>query len=91
MSATAAETPEAGHRLDRDLVRMANQIAREFGFLPPDQAAGKVATHLRQFWEPRMIAGLRAHAAARPGDLDATVLAAVHILTEPAVPDSGHH
>ena len=70
------------HGLDRDLVRMANQISRQFTYLADDAAAEKVAYHLHAFWEPRMIAGLEAHAAARPGDFDPIVLAATRILLE---------
>ena len=70
------------HRLDRDLVRMANQIARQFTYLSNDEAGAKVAYHLHTFWEPRMIAGLEAHAAAQPGDLDAVVLVATRLLVE---------
>ena len=70
------------HGLDRDLVRMANQISRQFTYLSDDQAAAKVAYHLHAFWEPRMIAGLEAHAAAAPGDLSPIVLAATRILIE---------
>ena len=70
------------HRLDRDLVRMANQISRQFGYLPEAEAAAKVAYHLHAYWEPRMIAGIEGHAAAQPGDLDPVVLAAARILSE---------
>jgi len=70
------------HRLDRDLVRMANQIARQFTYLSDDDAAAKVAYHLHAFWEPRMIAGLEAHAEAQPADLDPIVLAATRLLIE---------
>ncbi len=41
------------HTLDK-LIYMANQIAREFGFQQPGQAAEATADHLRKFWEPRM-------------------------------------
>jgi formate dehydrogenase subunit delta len=66
--------------LDSDLVRMANQIARQSGSLPDDEAATEVARHLHRFWEPRMLVGLRAHAAASPDDLDPVVLAAIAVL-----------
>ena len=68
--------------LERDLVRMANQIARQFTYLPDDQAAAKVAYHLHAFWEPRMIAGLEAHAASTPDDFDPVVLEATRILSQ---------
>jgi hypothetical protein len=61
---------------------MANQIATQFAFLPDDIAAAKVAYHLHTFWEPRMIAGLEAHAAARSDDFAPIVLAATRLLVE---------
>ena len=36
------------------LVRMANQIAKNFGHHPADVAAREVATHLHSFWAPAM-------------------------------------
>jgi len=70
------------HGLDRDLVRMANQISRQFTYVSDDEAAVKVAYHLHAFWEPRMVAGLEAHAAERPADFEPIVLAATRILAE---------
>jgi len=61
---------------------MANQISRQFIYLSDDEAAVKVAYHLHAFWEPRMIAGLEAHAALSPRDFDPIVLAATRILAE---------
>ena len=43
----------SSHTLDK-LVYMANQIAREFGFQQPGQAAEATADHLRRYWDPRM-------------------------------------
>jgi len=77
-----ARAAVAEHGLDRDLVRMANQIARQFTYLADDDAAAKVAYHLHAFWEPRMIAGLEAHAEAQPADFDPIVLAATRLLIE---------
>ena len=37
-----------------DLVRMANQIAANQSYLPPDQAADLVAKHIAAFWTPTM-------------------------------------
>jgi formate dehydrogenase subunit delta len=36
------------------VVRMANDIARQFAHLPADEAAAAVANHVRSFWDPRM-------------------------------------
>ena len=59
---------------------MANQISRQFSYLSDDEAAARVAYHLHAFWEPRMVEGLEAHAAAQPGDFEPIVLAATRIL-----------
>lgn len=40
------------------LVRMANQIAANFGSLPAAEAAAETADHMQRFWEPRMREGL---------------------------------
>lgn len=39
---------------ERDLVRMANQIARQFDAETPGQAGAKLADHLHRFWQPSM-------------------------------------
>jgi len=39
---------------DRDLVRMANQIAAFFDAYPVEVAVKETAGHMRNFWEPRM-------------------------------------
>ena len=70
------------HGLDRDLIRMANQISRQFTYLSEDEAAQRVAYHLHAFWEPRMVAGLEALAADQPGDFEPVVLTATRILAE---------
>jgi formate dehydrogenase subunit delta len=36
--------------------RMANQIGDFYAVQPPDQGAAGVATHIRKFWTPKMIA-----------------------------------
>ena len=40
------------------LISMANQIADNFAAYPNDMAARKVASHLDEFWEKRMLKGL---------------------------------
>jgi formate dehydrogenase subunit delta len=52
---------------DRDLARMANQIAAYFAAYPEAEAVAGVAGHIRDFWDPWM----RRHLAAmmaRGGD-----------------------
>jgi formate dehydrogenase subunit delta len=46
------------HGLAEDIVRMGNQIARQFAHLSEDEAVTAVANHLRNFWAPQMRAGL---------------------------------
>ena len=46
------------------LVRMANQIATFFETQPGEDGAARVAQHLTEFWEPRMLDQLAAHVAA---------------------------
>ncbi|PWG17367.1 formate dehydrogenase subunit delta [Salibaculum griseiflavum] len=46
------------------MVRMANQIATFFESQPDEDKAGRVAAHLGDFWEPRMLEQLRAHLEA---------------------------
>jgi len=50
-------------------VRLANDIAAQFHHLPPDAAAAAVATHMRNFWDPRMREQLR-HAVEVGRDID---------------------
>lgn len=39
---------------DSELIRMANQIAANFGALSEAQAIAETARHINRFWEPRM-------------------------------------
>ncbi|MFC5176015.1 formate dehydrogenase subunit delta [Nocardioides taihuensis] len=59
------------------VVRLANDIARQFAHLPPPEAARAVAAHLDQFWEPRMRTALVEEVATDPDRLDPLVLAAL--------------
>ena len=43
------------------LTRMANQIATFFETQPDTDKAGRVAEHLKEFWEPRMLEQLSDH------------------------------
>lgn len=43
------------------MIRMANQIATFFESQPGEDQADRVAAHLKEFWEPRMIAQLKSH------------------------------
>jgi formate dehydrogenase subunit delta len=57
-------------------IRMANEIAAQFRYLPAERAADAVATHLRTFWEPRMRGQLLEYAAAGGPGLDPLVIEA---------------
>lgn len=61
------------------MVMMANQIA---GFFKsqPGNAAEKIAAHLRDYWEPRMRAQLRAYVEDGGAGLDANVITASRLL-----------
>ena len=60
------------------LVRMANQIAANFRF--HEDAANRVADHLRRFWAPSMKHQLLAFSASNPAELDPLVREAVRQL-----------
>lgn len=45
----------SGAKIDK-LARMANQIGDYYAPQPPDEAAQGVASHIRKFWTPKMIA-----------------------------------
>lgn len=43
------------------ITRMANQIATFFESQPDDDKPGRIAAHLKEFWEPRMLDQLATH------------------------------
>ncbi len=69
--------PEPDRRADPPVVRMANDIARQFGYLPADEAAAAVANHLRSFWDPRMRRQLAEEVGRDPDRLDPAVVRAL--------------
>lgn len=60
------------------LVKMANQIAANFGF--HEDGANRLADHLKRFWAPAMIRQLRDHADAGGAGLETAVLQALNLL-----------
>lgn len=58
------------------MVHMANQIATFFKTQPGSDQAARVAAHLTDYWEPRMLDQLHAHVAAGGKGLDDLVIAA---------------
>ncbi|MGB3444809.1 MAG: formate dehydrogenase subunit delta [Actinophytocola sp.] len=64
-------------------VRLANEIAIQFAHLPFDDGAARVARHMHDFWEPRMLRALLAHIAEGGDDLDPLAAAAAAQLRQP--------
>ena len=62
------------------LTRMGREIVRNNAALGHEEAVARVARHLRSFWTPAMIAEIESYAAANPGELDATLMAALEQL-----------
>jgi formate dehydrogenase subunit delta len=69
-----------------DVVRMANQIAAQFGRQPEPAAAVAVAEHINTFWERRMRRELLALAASGDPTLAPVVRAAAERLRAAANP-----
>jgi formate dehydrogenase subunit delta len=67
-----------------DIVRMANQISDFFNAYPHDEAVRETATHMRNFWDPRMRAQLSDHLAGGGEGLSKTALEAARLLQEQA-------
>jgi len=47
---------------DATLIRMANDIARNLAAQGQERAVAATAAHIRDFWDPRMMAGILAPA-----------------------------
>ncbi|WP_069760453.1 formate dehydrogenase subunit delta [Streptomyces sp. LUP47B] len=60
--------------------RMANDIARNLGHLPGEDAAEAIAGHIGRFWDPRMRTRLNEFVDAGVDGLDPLVVAAVKLL-----------
>ncbi len=58
------------------LIRMANQIASFFATQPGDKGAASTAQHIRDFWDPSMIAQLAELIKAEDNGLNPMALAA---------------
>lgn len=64
----------------RDIIRMANQIGDYFKAYPHDAAVKDTATHIRNFWDPRMRRQLFEHLAAGGEGLSEIALEAAQAL-----------
>jgi len=62
------------------IIRMANQIAAFFASYPQEEAVAGVRKHIKDFWEPRMKAQIRAEVAAKNTALNPLVVQAVETL-----------
>ncbi len=69
----------------QDMVRMANQIASFFKGYPHDEALKEAATHLNNFWDPRMRRQLIAHLAKGGEGLDPLIIEAAAQIRKPKV------
>lgn len=67
----------------QDMVRMANQIAGFFKGYPHDEAVKEAATHLNNFWDPRMRRQLFAHLAKGGEGLDPLIVEAAAAVRKP--------
>ncbi len=65
-------------------VRLANEIAIQFTHIPSDSAASRIADHMRQFWEARMLAALLAYIDEGGTELDPLAARAAERLRQPA-------
>jgi formate dehydrogenase subunit delta len=66
----------------RDLVRMSNQIAANFAYRAPDEAAAEVANHIKKFWPPSMRSELLNNTDVSA--LDPITVEAIRLLSSPA-------
>ena len=76
MTSHSADAEHPADNLDR-LVTMANQIAQFFTSYAHDEAVQGVATHINQFWDPRMRRRFLAAADERRAQLHPLVVEAV--------------
>jgi formate dehydrogenase subunit delta len=65
-------------------VRLANEISIQFAHLPLADGAARVAKHIYDFWEPRMVRALLAEIDAGNPDVDPLAIAAAAQLRQPA-------
>lgn len=66
------------------LVRMANQIGDFYAAMPEKEAVAGAASHLRQYWTPKIIRELIAFAEERHAGLNPTAAHAVEALKRAA-------
>lgn len=62
-------------------MRLATEIAAQFRHISPDDAADRIASHIRTYWDPRMRAQLIDQVSLAGSECDAHVRAAAGHLT----------
>jgi formate dehydrogenase subunit delta len=62
---------------NRDMIRMANQIAAYFEAYSRAEAIEGIAKHIKSFWDPRMRKQLDAYIAEGGAELSPLVIAAI--------------
>jgi formate dehydrogenase subunit delta len=62
---------------NRDMIRMANQIAAFFEAYPRTEALDGIARHIKSFWDPRMRKQLSAYIDGGGEGLSPLVIAAL--------------
>ena len=68
---------------NRDMLRMANQIADFFKGYPREDARTEAATHLNNYWDPRMREHLFEHLAKGGEGLDPLIIEAAAQIRKP--------
>jgi formate dehydrogenase subunit delta len=62
---------------NRDMIRMANQIAAYFEAYPRNEALQGIAKHIKSFWDPRMRKQLDEYISGGGEELSPLVIAAI--------------
>jgi formate dehydrogenase major subunit len=88
-SPTASDGHAAHESFSEELVRMANQIARQFAHDDHEDAVAAVADHLERFWEPHMRRTLLALVDRGAEGFDPAVLDAAGRLRVPSASRAG--
>jgi formate dehydrogenase subunit delta len=70
------------------LVLMANQIAAFFAAQGEARAVPQIASHIQQFWDPRMRKAILAHVAAGGAGLDPLAKSAIAQVRAPATTEA---
>lgn len=65
-------------------LRLAGDIAAQFRHVSDDEAAARVANHIRLFWDPRMRTQLNELVAAAGPECDPVVARAASLIDAPA-------